>query len=298
MATSDVKVTPGTGANLAAYSITEDAETKLIGRVTLNTSAGAEIGTSSAPVQVSLANTAANSTAVKVDNSAVTQPSSIADGSSVTLGSKTDAKSTATDATSVSAMQVLKQISASVQSPPSQAVTNAGTFAAQATLQAGTNIAGKFGIDQTTPGTTNKVSIGTDGTVALNSAVPAGTNLIGQVSSSNETSTIYSGTTALTPTFAVLTASASGVTNLVALVTSKKIRVLAISLIANGTVNVKFQSHVTPTDISGLYYLAANVGFVLPYNPLGWFQTVSGEALDINLSAAVAVGGNILYVAV
>lgn len=42
------------------------------------------------------------------------------------LGAKTDAKSTATDATSVSAMQVLKQISASVQAPPSQAVT--GTF--------------------------------------------------------------------------------------------------------------------------------------------------------------------------
>jgi hypothetical protein len=39
----------------------------------------------------------------------------LADGSIVTLGAKTDAKSTATDATSVSVMQVLKQISASVQ---------------------------------------------------------------------------------------------------------------------------------------------------------------------------------------
>lgn len=38
-----------------------------------------------------------------------------ADGSVVTLGAKTDAKSTATDGTSVSGMQVLKQISASVQ---------------------------------------------------------------------------------------------------------------------------------------------------------------------------------------
>lgn len=40
-------------------------------------------------------------------------------------------------------------------------VTNAGTFAVQsaATLQAGTAIAGKFGIDQTTPGTTNAVSV-------------------------------------------------------------------------------------------------------------------------------------------
>lgn len=54
-----------------------------------------------------------------------------ADGANVTLGAKADAKSTATDTTSISAMSVLKQISASVQAPPSQAVTNAGTFVTQ-----------------------------------------------------------------------------------------------------------------------------------------------------------------------
>lgn len=46
-----------------------------------------------------------------------------ADGANVTLGAKADAKSTATDTTAVSAMSVLKQISASVQAPPSQVVT-------------------------------------------------------------------------------------------------------------------------------------------------------------------------------
>lgn len=40
MATSDVKVTPGVGKNMATYSFTEDAETKEVGRVVLNTSAG------------------------------------------------------------------------------------------------------------------------------------------------------------------------------------------------------------------------------------------------------------------
>ena len=48
------------------------------------------------------------------------------------IGAKTDAKSTATDATSVSAMQVWKEISALEQAPASRAVTNAGTFAVQA----------------------------------------------------------------------------------------------------------------------------------------------------------------------
>jgi hypothetical protein len=43
----------------------------------------------------------------------------IADGASVTLGSKADAKSTATDTTAITIMSVLKQISASVQAPPS-----------------------------------------------------------------------------------------------------------------------------------------------------------------------------------
>lgn len=42
--------------------------------VTLQTSAGADTGVAASPLQVSLANTASNSTAVKVDGSAVTQP--------------------------------------------------------------------------------------------------------------------------------------------------------------------------------------------------------------------------------
>jgi hypothetical protein len=68
------------------------------------------------------------STTAVTGNVAVTK----ADGSDVTLGAKGDAKNAATDTTAISAMSVLKQISASVQAPPSQAVTNAGTFAVQA----------------------------------------------------------------------------------------------------------------------------------------------------------------------
>lgn len=41
--------------------------------------------------------------------------STVADGANITLGAKTDAKSTATDATAISLMSVFKQISASVQ---------------------------------------------------------------------------------------------------------------------------------------------------------------------------------------
>lgn len=62
----------------------------------------------------------------------------VADGADVTQGSKADAKSTATDTTPVTLMQVAKEISAMEQAPASRAVTNAGTFATQSILTTGT----------------------------------------------------------------------------------------------------------------------------------------------------------------
>lgn len=72
--TSKIAATEGSGKNIATYSITEDTITKDIQRVVPSSSAGVELGNSTTPIQVSLANTATNATAVKVDNSAVTQP--------------------------------------------------------------------------------------------------------------------------------------------------------------------------------------------------------------------------------
>lgn len=51
------------------------------------------------------------------------------------LGAKTDAKSTATDGTSTSITSILKQISASVQAPPSQAVTNSDITSCKTALE-------------------------------------------------------------------------------------------------------------------------------------------------------------------
>jgi hypothetical protein len=113
-------------------------------------------------------------------------------------------------------MSVLKQISASVQAPPSQAVTNAGTFAVQSTpvTQADTFMLGGVNvkeinavtplmgngvtgtgsqrvtiasdntpfpikIDQTTPGTTNKVSLGSDVVHTIIDSATLGTVTVG-----------------------------------------------------------------------------------------------------------------------
>ena len=93
-----------------------------------------------------------------------------ADGANTTLGSKADAKNSASDTTSITIMQVLKQISFSIQAAATSlagtltvaahAVTQSGTWnvTVNAAIAAGTNIIGKFGIDQTTPGTTNGVT--------------------------------------------------------------------------------------------------------------------------------------------
>lgn len=178
---------------------------------------------------------------------------------------------------------VLDAIAASVAGTltvASHAVTNAGTFAVQ--------------VDAALPAGTNNI-----GDVDIASAIPAGTNLIGRVSASSETSTVYDGTTALTPKFAPIAASSSGNNTLVAAVTGKKIRVLAYNLMGNGAVNAKFQSGAGGTDLTGLKYIAAaGSGICAPFNPVGWFETASNTLLNLNLSGAVAVGGELVYVEV
>lgn len=103
---------------------------------------------------------------------------------------------------------------------------------------------------------------------------------------------------ALTPLFAAISASSNGNNTIVAAVTGKKIRVLAYNLMSNGTVNAKFQSGAGGTDLTGLKYFVANTGIVAPFNPVGWFETAAATLLNVNLSAGVAVGGEVVYITV
>ena len=95
--------------------------------------------------------------------------------------------------------------------------------------------------------------------------------------------------------FAAISASSSGNNTVVAAVTGRKIRVVALAMMAAAAVNAKFQDGASGTDLTGLFYPAANGGFVLPFNPQGWFETTAATLLNINLSGAVAVGGCLLY---
>jgi hypothetical protein len=118
------------------------------------------------------------------------------------------------------------------------------------------------------------------------------------VQTSIESNQMTAAGTVVTPKYAAIAASSSGNNTLVAAVTSKKIRVLAMKLMANGSVNSKLQSGASGTDITGLDYLIVNTGVVLPFNPAGWCETASNTLLNLNLSASVAVGGCLTYIEV
>lgn len=72
-----------------------------------------------------------------------------------------------------------------------------------------------------------------------------------------------------------------------------RIVVHAVAVVSAGANTVKFKS--ATTVISGDMALAANGGFVLPYNPEGWFRTAANEALNFTTSAAVACGCTVVY---
>lgn len=99
--------------------------------------------------------------------------------------------------------------------------------------------------------------------------------------------------------YAKISASASGNNTLVAAVTDKKIRVLQYNFVVAGAVNVKFQSAAGGTDISGLKtFAAAGGGMGAGYSPVGWFETAAGALLNLSLSGAVLVGGELVYIEV
>lgn len=95
--------------------------------------------------------------------------------------------------------------------------------------------------------------------------------------------------------YAFLDTSTGGDNSLVAAAgASTKIRVLAAVISSGGAVNVRFRS--ATNSISNLFTCATNTVVQLPYNPHGWFQTNANEALNFNLSGAVACGVTIAYI--
>jgi hypothetical protein len=253
----------------------------------LRNQAGTEIGTASNPIQVSLANTAANATAVKVDGSAVTQPVS----GTVTTSPPANASTNIAQVNGVTPLM-------------GNGVT--GTGSPRVTV-ASDNSDIPMKISQATPGTTNGVR--TDNSGATGSAVPAradyiagndGTNLVGlyidPCQRGAKTSYPVNISTATTVRFAAPAAS-------------KKTYVCDIVLIAAAADNVNIIEGTGGTCGTGTAGVlggttaatganfAANGGFALGNGGFSVLAT-AGSNVDMCLitSAAVQLSGHITFV--
>jgi hypothetical protein len=96
--------------------------------------------------------------------------------------------------------------------------------------------------------------------------------------------------------YAVISAASTDNT-VVAAVTGQCIRVLAYTLVVTGAATARFESAASGTALTGQMPFAANGGVSAPYNPQGHFQALSGQLLNLELSANAA-HGHLTYVLV
>tara|TARA_R100000306_G_C4356497_1_gene132999 strand:+ start:347 stop:700 length:354 start_codon:yes stop_codon:yes gene_type:complete len=96
---------------------------------------------------------------------------------------------------------------------------------------------------------------------------------------------------------AKIDAASSGNNTLVAAVTGKKIRVLAAFFTMTGTaVTIRFEDGADGTALTGQMGPTAGQTIVLPFNPVGWFETSDATLLNLELSGSQSVDGALVYI--
>ena len=303
--------------------------------VDLLTMRAAIAGTGSEPVDVLAEGCQYNSSLPTFTNTYVGGAQCDASGRQITVGAGTAGTAaggvvTVQGVASMTPVQVSQATAASLNAT----VVGTGTFAVQATLQASATTAiGKVDpntittwglMSGTTPGTAPTNTLITGG--IYNSSPPGpttGQTLPFQLDSAGnlnvniklpvtiasnqatlavtqDVSQLFNGVsgTAATVTKTKISVASATTTTVVALTSGKKTRVLAMYLVSGAACNINWQSHTTTTNADGVQDFAANAGIVLPFNPIGWFDTTSGEALDLVTSTNAQVGGYIITTAI
>lgn len=100
-----------------------------------------------------------------------------------------------------------------------------------------------------------------------------------------------------TPAYAPIETAAMGNNLLVAAAPGRSILVLGYTLVAANAVAVRFVSGAA-MNLTGPMELAANGVIEAGSMPTGHLRSAPGQALSLNLSAAVAVAGHMTYVLV
>lgn len=137
-----------------------------------------------------------------------------------------------------------------------------------------------------------KLAWGVDGSAVDASATnplpvtaPAAARTTHSIAAGLQTDAVMNGLAALTPKYFSATVAASQTDSvLIALVGGKKLRILSLCAQCGGTAtDMTFESngttrkHKIPAGING--------GQVLPFNPVGWFETAAGETLTVTTGA-------------
>lgn len=104
---------------------------------------------------------------------------------------------------------------------------------------------------------------------------------------------------ARTVKWAVISASSTDNT-IVAAVADKKIRVHQVALQATASCAIRFESGTGGTALTGVMPIVAgeitallsgsNGAFLLPYSPVGWFETAVNTLLNLELSTSSVFG--------
>lgn len=92
---------------------------------------------------------------------------------------------------------------------------------------------------------------------------------------------------------AVIDKATQATHEIVAAVPGKKICVVSMFYLAAGTVEATWKS--ASTVVTGGLQHTASTGVVLNENPDGWFETATGEALNLTLAQAISVDGALSY---
>lgn len=251
---------------LAAIQASVAASATAAAQATAQTSLGT-IATNSSGIASSSSTIATNTTNIATSNSTIaTSTGTIAD--SAYLGSG-----------SASVIALLKGLYAAIITP--------------AQLAAGTNIAGKFGIDQTLPGSTNgtqDAATGSVGTTAPTKVIGVGVKSNGNIVPSimADKSVPVNVTTATD-------------TQLVALSAGKAIYVTAYDFIVGGADNVTLEygtgtnCATGQTALTGPYPFAANGGEARGDGNGPLLFVPAGNALCVKTSAAQQLSGSLAY---
>lgn len=113
-----------------------------------------------------------------------------------------------------------------------------------------------------------------------------------------ETMQMSSNGVAVNPNFAVVNVSLTNNT-VIAASAGRILKVLAWELMAQVPVNATWESGTGGTKfLTGPKFFGGSGGMVAPFNPVGWFQTQAGSALNLKLSGATSIGGSVVYLVI